>query len=133
MIEKTFSANSESLNAIQDFISDWGFDNSVAPKIITKLSVCNDEIISNIINYSKATFIQIGCSIEDNILTVVFTDDGIPFDPLTEADEPDITASAEDRKIGGLGIFMVKKMMDSVQYSRVDNKNILTITKSLTV
>ena len=59
-----------------------------------------------------------------------FKDNGKPYNPL-EAEEPDITASAEDRSIGGLGIFMVKKMLDNVEYSYVDNYNILTLTKNL--
>ena len=58
---------------------------------------------------------------------MVFSDDGRAFDPTTEVAAPDITASAEERSIGGLGIFMVKKMAKSVAYERRDGRNVLTV------
>ena len=61
-------------------------------------------------------------------VVIRLTDSGIPFDPLAKPD-PDVTESAEKRKIGGLGIYMVKKSMDSISYQRQDGKNILTISK----
>ena len=67
---------------------------------------------------------------ENASVTIEFRDNGIPFDPLAKAD-PDVTLSAEERNIGGLGIYMVKKSMDAMEYSRKDGQNILTITKKL--
>ena len=61
---------------------------------------------------------------------ITFTDSGIPYDPLAKAD-PDVTLSAEERQIGGLGIYMVKKSMDEMKYRYEDGKNILTIRKNL--
>ena len=61
---------------------------------------------------------------------ITFIDHGKPYDPLAKAD-PDVTLSAEDRQIGGLGIFMVKKTMDDVQYEYKDGQNILTVEKRL--
>ena len=58
------------------------------------------------------------------------TDRGIPFDPLARRD-PDINLSAEEREIGGLGIFMVKKTMDEVRYERIENQNVLTMIKKI--
>ena len=66
----------------------------------------------------------------ENTLKLQFKDNGKQYNPL-KAEDPDITASAEDRKIGGLGIFMVKKMLDNVAYEYDDNINILTLTKNL--
>ena len=66
----------------------------------------------------------------DDEITLVFTDEGIAFDPLAKED-PDVTLSAEDRPIGGLGIFIVKKSMDDVSYKRENGKNVLTIKKKL--
>ncbi len=66
---------------------------------------------------------------ERNVL-LTFTDEGVPFDPLQRSD-PDITLSAEERKIGGLGIFLVRKIMDDVRYIREDGKNILRIRKKI--
>ena len=61
---------------------------------------------------------------------MTFTDDGIPYNPI-KAEEPDVTLSAEERKIGGLGIFMVKKMTESMEYTYEDDKNILSLVISL--
>jgi anti-sigma regulatory factor (Ser/Thr protein kinase) len=61
---------------------------------------------------------------------ITFIDNGIPYDPLAKAD-PDVTLSAEERQIGGLGIFMVKKSMDDVKYEYLDGHNILTLKKGL--
>ena len=63
-------------------------------------------------------------------MTIQFLDNGKPYNPL-EKEDPDVTLSAEERSIGGLGIFMVKKSMDSLDYEYQDGKNILTIKKSL--
>ena len=63
-------------------------------------------------------------------MIVTFIDRGVPYDPLNAA-EPDITLSAEDRQLGGLGIYMVKKSMDEISYEYKDGKNILSIKKKL--
>ena len=71
---------------------------------------------------------QIILEADDSRILLTFIDEGIKYDPLKKED-PDITLSAEDREIGGLGIFMVKKIMDDVSYRYEDGKNILTLTK----
>jgi anti-sigma regulatory factor (Ser/Thr protein kinase) len=63
-------------------------------------------------------------------LTVVFTDEGVPYDPLAKAD-PDVTLPLEERPIGGLGIFMTKRLMDAVDYRFEDGRNVLTIMKKV--
>jgi len=92
-----------------------------------KPSIVLDEVVSNIVRCSGATKFSFGLSREDDVLTLVFADDGRPFDPTTEIAEPDLTASVEDRQIGGLGIFMVKKMAKSVTYRREGERNVLTV------
>ena len=67
---------------------------------------------------------------EERLFTIIFTDRGIPFDPLQRS-EPDVTLKAEEREIGGLGILMVKKSMDEVLYSYEDGQNILTLKKRI--
>ena len=89
-----------------------------------------DEIYSNIVRYSGATEATVSINKVGNTLKLQFKDNGKQYNPL-KAEDPDITASAEDRKIGGLGIFMVKKMLDNVAYEYDDNINILTLTKNL--
>ena len=96
-------------------------------KISTKLMVAVDEIYSNIVRYSGASEAHIRLMKEEDTLRLIFRDNGKPYSPL-DAKEPDITASAEDRAIGGLGIFMVRKMMDNVEYMYKDGQNVLTLT-----
>ena len=102
----------------------------ISPKISMKMLIAIDEIYSNIVRYSGATEAIVSIKKSDNTLKLQFKDNGKPYNPL-DSKEPDITASAEDRSIGGLGIFMVKKMLDRVEYKYVDNYNILTLTKNL--
>ena len=102
----------------------------IVPKIANKINIVFDEIYANIVNYSKATLATVFYSIESGKLRISFTDNGIPYNPL-EAAEPDTTLSAEEREIGGLRIFMVKKMTESMEYEYTDGKNILTLVIAL--
>ena len=95
-----------------------------------KINIVFDEIFTNIVSYSKATLATVSYSIEGGKLHISFTDNGIPYNPLETA-EPDITLSADERAIGGLGIFMVKKMTESMEYEYKDDKNILTLVIAL--
>ena len=72
----------------------------------------------------------IGFDEESRTITFRMTDKGVPFDPLQKPD-PDITLSADEREIGGLGIFITKKTMDSISYAYENGENILTMTKKL--
>ena len=99
-------------------------------KVIAQVNVAVDEIFSNIARYSGATAATLGCSLADGRMMLRFSDNGRPYDPTGKPD-PDTTLSAEERDIGGLGIFMVKKIMDEVTYEYVDGLNILTLVKAL--
>ena len=100
---------------------------AVPMKMTVKLMVALDEIYSNIVRYSGATEAQVRLKKEEDTVQLIFSDNGKPYNPL-DAEEPDVTASAEDRAIGGLGIFMVRKMMDNVEYMYKDGQNVLTLT-----
>ena len=97
-------------------------------KTIAQVNVAVDEIFSNIVHYSGASSVTLGCKVEENQIILRFSDNGRPYNPI-EKDDPDITLSVEEREIGGLGIFMVKKMMDEVSYEYTDGLNILTLIK----
>ncbi len=116
--------------AVSDFAQQITSKLDVLPKISSKVSIAIDEIASNIINYSKAKTVEISYSIENDKLNLTFEDDGQPYNPL-ETEDPDITLSAEERQIGGLGIFMVKKMTESMDYKYENNKNILKLVMAL--
>lgn len=102
-------------------------------KAITQISIAIDEIYSNIVNYGyrgKKGPVTVKLYTEDDNKTVklMFIDEGIPYNPMIK-DDPDTTLSAEERSIGGLGIFMVKKSMDDMSYRYENECNVLTITK----
>ena len=98
-------------------------------KEMAKIRIAVDEIFSNICYYSKAKTVTIGCRVDEEEATLYFEDDGIPYNPLNRPD-PDISESAETRKEGGLGIYLVKKRMDSLHYEYVEGKNRLTMVKN---
>lgn len=99
-------------------------------KLVAQVNVVVDELFSNIARYSGATAATLGCAISGGVLTLRFTDNGRPYDPTAKPD-PDVTLSAEERDIGGLGIFMVKQLMDTVAYEYADGLNILTVSKTI--
>lgn len=104
-------------------------------EFINKVSLASEEVLVNIINYAypeSSGDISIECKMNDDSkgVTIVFKDNGISFNPLEKVD-PDITKPVEEREIGGLGILMVKKLMDHVKYERNNNMNILSIEKNI--
>ena len=133
---KIFEAADENLEAVNDFIHEQIKPFSCQSQTLFQIDLAVEEIFVNISHYAyspdKGT-VQIDCSVEKTAdapakLTVSFTDRGKAFNPLAKPD-PDITLSVEEREIGGLGIFLTKKYMDSVLYEHKDNQNILTFTK----
>ena len=128
MNELCIEAKLENLEIVQDFIKEQLIDCPV--KIKNQINIAVEEIFSNIARYAYKPLTGIAIvriSIYEHI-TIEFEDKGAAHDPLS-TEEPDISLSLEERQTGGLGIFMVKRLMDSVEYRREDNKNILTIKK----
>lgn len=129
--EITLEANVESIASVTAFVEEYLEPYGGSIKAVTQISVALDELVSNIVNYSGSKDYTVRIEVSDSkVTTLTFIDSGVPYNPL-EKDDPDVTLSAEERKIGGLGIFLVKKTMDNVCYSREDGKNVLTIEKQL--
>ncbi len=103
---------------------------NVGARTANRVQVIVDETYSNICHYSGATHVVASVLRKGADLIVEFADDGVAFDP-TQQEEPDLTLSADDRPIGGLGIHMMRKMTRSIEYQRVDDTNILTFTFAL--
>lgn len=135
MKEITVSATLENLARVQEFI-EVELENCGCPmKAMMQISVAVEEIYVNIAHYAYHPSVgeaTVRCAVggEPLQVTIQFLDSGKPFDPLRKPDA-DITLSAEEREIGGLGILMVKKSMDDVQYQYKDGCNILTLKKQL--
>jgi len=120
---------------VTDFVDRQLEELDCPMKAQMQIDVAIDEIFANIASYAynpkvgPAT-VRVEVNEEPLSVTITFIDNGKPFDPLTNTD-PDTTLAAEDRDIGGLGIFMVKKTMDAVDYEYKNGQNILTIKKHL--
>lgn len=100
-----------------------------------KLRLSIEEAVENVVRYAYdggIGWLEVGTSLDHNslVLTVELRDAGVPFNPL-DLPDPDINLPAEDRKIGGLGIFLCKKMMDDIRYRYEDGNNVLTMTKRI--
>ena len=130
--ELLIEAKPDNLDAVLDFVNEKLELSDCPMKTQTQIAIAVEEVFVNIAHYAYNPEIGgaiIRVSVADEIV-IEFEDKGKPYNPLEKAD-PDITASVEEREIGGLGIFMVKNIMDSVDYRREGNKNILTIKKKL--
>ena len=131
----TVEAKIEIVDKVTEFVNEVLEEKYCPLKVQMQLDVAIDEIFGNIAYYaygkgSGNATIQI--EMEDNPpkITLTFIDQGIPYNPLENKD-PDITLDIEDREIGGLGIFLVKKTMDELSYEYADGQNILTMKKEL--
>ena len=131
----TVEAKIENVDKVTEFVNEVLEEKECPLKVHMQLDVAIDEIFGNIAYYaygkgSGNATIQI--EMEDNPpkITLTFIDQGIPYNQL-ESKDPDITLDIEDREIGGLGIFLVKKTMDELSYEYVDGQNILTMKKEL--
>ena len=116
-----------------DAVESFGTHAGLSPDLTYRLTLSLDEIVSNVIRhgYSDTSdhVVEVRLSIHDGVVTSVIEDDGHPYDPR-ESPEPDLSMPVEQRGPGGLGIFLVRQMMDSIDYARRDGRNILTVTAS---
>ncbi len=131
----TIDAKTDNLEQVLDFVNEQIELCECSMKIQIQIDIAVEEIFVNIANYAyqdKVGKAQVQTEIKEDPLSIyiTFIDSGIPYDPLAKAD-PDTSLKAEDRAIGGLGIFMVKKSMDNVSYQYKNGQNMLTIQKSL--
>ena len=131
MIEREFDASVEALQSVLGFVEEELEKLECPLKTVMQITVCVEEIFVNIAHYAysgNAGKMKLAVFPEEGGISLRFSDSGKPFNPLLKTD-PDISLSADERQIGGLGIFMVKKTMDDVQYKYEDGQNILTIKK----
>lgn len=135
MTTKTFPAKTEALSDVLGFVDEMLQKFECPMKVQMAVCVAIEEVFVNIAHYAYGDgegnmTLDIGFDKESRVVTFRMADKGIPFDPLKKPD-PDITLSAEEREIGGLGIFITKKTMDTVTYSYENNENVLTMIKKI--
>ncbi len=135
MHELTIEAKLDQLDNVLDFVNSHLEVVDCPMKVQMQIDVAVEEIFVNIASYAYApnigsATILMKTESDPKSATITFIDSGIPYNPLAKPD-PDVTLSAEERQIGGLGIYMVKKSMDDMQYRYENGKNILTLQKNL--
>ena len=135
MRELTLEATIENVETVTQFVEEQLEEVECSAKARMQINLAIDELFSNIANYAynpetgPAT-VRVEVTKEPLEVLITFIDEGVAYDPLAK-DDPDITLSAEERKIGGLGIFLVKKNMDEVSYEYKNGRNVLSIRKGL--
>jgi anti-sigma regulatory factor (Ser/Thr protein kinase) len=135
MKEITVNATLENIDRVTEFVKEQMEEYPCPVKTQMQINIAIDELFGNIAHYAYhpetgAATVRVEMIAEPRAVLITFIDRGVPYDPLAQAD-PDITLSAEERQVGGLGIFMVKKLMDEMTYEYRDGKNILKIRKNL--
>ncbi|MBR1563260.1 MAG: ATP-binding protein [Ruminococcus sp.] len=135
MKELVIEAKKTNLDAVLSFIDEQLGEAECSKKTRMTIDVAVEELFVNISSYAYdpkigTAVVQVSVHNEPLSVEITFIDNGKPYDPLAKPD-PDVTLDADHRQIGGLGIFMVKKSMDDVQYEYKDGRNILTIKKVL--
>ena len=135
MSELNIEAKTENLDKVLAFVDQHLEERGCAVQVQMQIDVAVEELFVNIAQYAYAPGIGVATirlEIQEDpfVVVITFIDNGIPYNPLAKED-PDITLSAEERQIGGLGIYMVKKSMDDMSYEYKDGQNILQIKKQL--
>lgn len=122
------------ISLLTDFIEQIGEQLELKPALVMSLNLVLEEAVSNIILYAypqqMGELITIMVEKSQNLLVFTITDKGVEFNP-TVVPEADITLSAQERPIGGLGIYLIKKIMNEVEYQRIDGNNVFTLKKIL--
>lgn len=135
MKELTVDATIENIPAVTDFVNEQLEAHGCPMKARTQIDIAIDELFGNIAHYAYAprvgpATVRVELAEEPPRAVITFIDSGVPYDPLKNED-PDTALSAEERGSGGLGVYMVKKSMDAVEYEYRDGRNVLKITKKL--
>ena len=122
------------ISKLATFIEELSEELNLTPELNFNLNLVLEEAVSNVILYAYGKEVQkeiaLLANMSNNNLIFVLTDSGKEFDP-TKVPDADVTLSAEEREIGGLGIFLIRQIMDMVEYQRIDGKNALTMRKQL--
>ena len=131
----TLKSNLSELETLCQQMEKFGQALGLSKKCIFEINLALDELFTNIISYGFADddehIIEVTLTPQNETLCLYIEDDGVPFNPV-ESREPDLSCTIEDCKIGGLGIHLIKNLMDEICYERCDDKNVITLKKNIT-
>ena len=120
----------DELERVTSAIEEIGQQENWPPDLAFKVNLILDELGVNVMSYGgEVSGIEISLSSEEEAITIEITDDGEPFDPLNDAAEPDLTSPLGERRVGGLGLYLVRSMVDELHYRREQGKNHLVLMK----
>lgn len=129
-MEKTWKAQAESIGEMSSFVAVYAARRGLPPKKIRQLTLAMEEFALNIVKYGRRSNqlheIKVTLEARPRELVMHLADSGVPFNPL-DVPEPDIRAGVPQRRLGGLGIFLARKMVDEIAYVRHEDKNVLTL------
>ena len=120
----------------QPKVEEFGASHGLSGKVIFHLTLCLDELVTNIIDYGYADYdehpIDVTISYEDDVITILVVDDATPFN-IMDAPKPELDTPLEERErpVGGMGVHIIKNMMDEIAYKRDGDKNVLRLTKKI--
>ncbi len=130
-----FKNDINEISRIEEKLTGFLTENGISPRACLQIQLAVEETVTNVISYSyddnEEHEIKIAGIFDNGSLTIDIVDDGEPYDPLAQATKPDIGLSLEERKLGGLGVHLIREMMDAVSYKRADGNNCLTLTKKI--
>jgi sigma-B regulation protein RsbU (phosphoserine phosphatase) len=133
-LQLTIQNELSNIDIVNDRFKEFAHEKEIPKNVVATICMVLDDMLTNIISYAYQDDEQhdIGVQIllKENSLVIIFIDDGLPFNPF-QADAPETQLSIEERDVGGLGIHLVREMMDSVSYQRKAEQNIVTLTKYL--
>lgn len=132
--KKTFFPQSQDLQSMLSWVQEILGARSLDHKDRMHIELAIEEALVNIVHHAyleKSGFIELVIAIDSNIVTIAIRDFGPPFDPLTQAPRVDLEASLKEREVGGLGLYLIRQVMDEVLYHREKNSNLLTMRKKV--
>lgn len=135
-LEVSMEAAASEPRRVAELFESFGAEHGVPPKIVMRMELALDEVLTNVVSYAFLedggdAKITVGMYISDSRVKICVEDNGLPFDPLTEAPDPDMELPAEEREIGGLGVHLAKTFVHTLRYERVDERNRLTLEQPL--
>lgn len=127
-------ADMDHLTALMDFVTAQAQAAGLGPQDLYRVDLAAEEILTNVIKYAYphgGGRVEVACGLQGSAFVMEFRDQGTPFDPLSAGDPP-LSEDIHERPVGGLGIHLVRQVMDQVAYQRQDQTNLLTVAKTVT-
>ena len=119
------------LERLASAVEEFAERESWAPEVVFRVNLVLEELVINVMTHGShegLAEIEVTVTSSEDLVSIRLSDNGVAFDPLTDAPEPEVTGSVEDRHVGGLGVHLVRTMMDNVSYRRERGRNLFTMT-----